>query len=282
MKRLLPLAALIVASTGAAIVFLAQSAPATAPADLPPSEAAARARLNASPRHGEFVTVKVPGIDTPIKCYIVHPSRADKAPVVIVTMEIYGLSDWLMATTDQLAADGFIAIAPYYLSGKGPNGGGTEAFADRTAVTRAVSGLDTALVISVNNAVADYATKLPNATDKFANVGFCWGGGKSFAYAAAQPKLAAAVVYYGMPPADPDLAKITCPVLAFYPTLDNRTTATEKPTEDKMKALGKTFTGKIEQGATHGFLRAQTTPADIQATKEAWPLTIQLLKDSMK
>jgi carboxymethylenebutenolidase len=277
MKRLFPLAALLLASAA-----LAQSTPATQPSALPAGEEQAKARLNSSPRHGEFVDVTVPNMKTPIKCYVVYPEVKDKAPVVIVTMEIFGLSDWLMAVTDQLAADGFIAIAPDYLSGKGPKGGGTDDFADRTAVTRAVQGVSTADVVAVNNAVREYAAKLPAATGKFANVGFCWGGGKAFAYAAAQPELSAAVAYYGTPPADPELPKIKAPILAFYGGNDARVTATEKPTEQKMKDLNKPFTPHVYDGAGHGFLRAQNVPANLEASKQAWPATIEFLKANTK
>jgi carboxymethylenebutenolidase len=238
--------------------------------------------LNASPRHGEFVTIEVPGMKTPIKSYIVYPEVKEKAPVVVVTMEIFGLSDWLMAVTDQLAADGFIAIAPDYLSGKGPKGGGTEDFADRTAVTRAVQGVSTDDVVAVNNAVKAYGAKLPASSGKFASIGFCWGGGKSFAYAAAQPELAAAVVYYGTPPADAELAKIKCPVMGFYGGNDARVTATVAPTEEKMKKLEKSYVPHVYEGAGHGFLRAQNQPANLKASQEAWPATIAFLKANTK
>ncbi|HVS69732.1 MAG TPA: dienelactone hydrolase family protein [Phycisphaerae bacterium] len=278
MRRLLP-AALVLVAVSAAV---AQSTPSTQPAAIPPGEEGAKARLNSSPRHGEFIDITVPGRDKPVKAYIVYPERADKAPVVIVTMEIFGLSDWLRGVTDQLAADGFIAIAPDYLTGKGPNGGGTEAFPDRDSVVRAVQGVSTADVIAINNAARDYGMKLPAASGKTASIGFCWGGGKSFAYAAAQPDLNAAVVYYGTPPADPEIAKIKCPVLAFYGAKDNRVTSTEAPTAEKMKNLGKSFTPHIYDGAGHGFLRAQGDPANLKASEEAWPLTIQFLRENTK
>src|SRR5260370_23989015 len=75
-----------------------------AAAGLPPGEKGAKATLEKSPRHGEWVDIAVPGAKVPLKSYIVYPERKDKAPVVIVIHEIFGLSDWVRSVADQLAA----------------------------------------------------------------------------------------------------------------------------------------------------------------------------------
>jgi carboxymethylenebutenolidase len=76
----------------------------------------AKARLNNSPRHGEWVEIK--SGDRTIKAFVVYPERKDKAPVVLVIHEIFGLSDWVRGLCDQLAENGVIAIAPDLLSGQ--------------------------------------------------------------------------------------------------------------------------------------------------------------------
>ena len=259
----------------------ALAADTTQPASqLPPGEPDAKARLNASPRHGEWVDIDVPNSKTPLKAYIVYPERKDKAPVVLVIHEIFGLTDWARAVADQLAADGFIAIAPDFLSGKGPNGGGTDAYPSRQDVTRAVSGIKAETVIADLDATRDYALKQPSASGKSASIGFCWGGGMSFVYSTSQPALNAAVVYYGTPPHDSELKNIHAPVSAFYGGDDNRVTSTAQPTEEKMKAAGKEYTPHIYDGAGHGFLRAQgdRNGANLKASEQAWPATIEFLK----
>jgi carboxymethylenebutenolidase len=178
---------------------------------IPPGEDAAKTHLETSPRHGEYATVDVAG--TPVRTWVVYPERKDKAPVVVVIHEIFGLTDWIRTVADQLAADGFIAVAPDLLSGKGPNGGGTDAFASRDEVIKTVSALPRSEVDARLNAVRAYALALPAASGKSATIGFCWGGASSFAYAAAQPALNAAVVYYGVGP--PDVASIKAPVLGL-------------------------------------------------------------------
>jgi carboxymethylenebutenolidase len=247
-------------------------------ADLPASEDTAKERLNHSPRHGEYVTIDVAG--TPVHAWIVHPERKDKAPVVIVIHEIFGLTDWIRAVADELAAAGFIAVAPDLLSGKGPGGGGTDAFASRDDVTKAVSSLPREEVIGRLDAVRRYALALPSAAGRSATIGFCWGGSTSFAYAAAQPDLNAAVVYYGTAPDPSALAAVHAPVLGLYGGNDARVSATIDGTRDKMKELGKSYEPHVFDGAGHGFLRAQggEDGANQKAAEEAWPVTIAFLR----
>jgi carboxymethylenebutenolidase len=197
----------------------------------------------------------------------------------VVIHEIYGLTDWIRAVADQLASEGYIAIAPDILTGKGPGGGGTESV-DRDGAVALVRGLDGAEVISRLNATAQYATSLPAAQDKWASIGFCWGGRNSFAYATAQPNLTAAVVYYGSSPSAEALARIQAPVLGLYGGDDARVNRTIPPAQEEMKRLGKSYQPEIYDGAGHGFLRAQEARdgANMRATERAWPETIGFLK----
>src|SRR6266403_4315149 len=119
--------------------MMEQTAAAPNNLELPADEEGAKARLNASPRHSEWVKVAAEG--GPVNTFVVYPERKDKAPVVVVIHEIFGLSDWIRGVADQLAAEGFIAVAPDLLSGHGPNGGGTEAYPARDDVTKAVMAL---------------------------------------------------------------------------------------------------------------------------------------------
>lgn len=238
--------------------------------------------VKTSPRHGEWVDVEVPGTDVKLHSWIVYPERADKAGVVVVIHDIFGMSDWARAVTDQLAADGFIAICPDLLSGFGPNGGGTEAMGGDARGSIGKVTADEQL--KRLNAVRDYAIKLPSANGKSGCIGFCWGGGVSFTYAAKQPKLNAAAVYYGSPPTADLMAKIECPVIGHYGGNDARITATVAPTTATMKSLGKSYDPHVYEGAGHGFLRQQTggNGANMKASVEAWPATIAFFKKNLE
>jgi carboxymethylenebutenolidase len=248
-------------------------------AAVPPDASGAKEALEKSPRHGEWVDVKAEQYDKPLKCYIVYPETKEKAPVVIVIHEIFGLSDWVRSVADELAADGFIAIAPDMLSGMGKDGGGTDSFGGVDEVRKAISGLDAKKVDSALDGVLVYGKALPASNGKTATIGFCWGGGKSFHYATVQKDLAAAVVYYGTSPKDDELATISAPVLGCYGADDARVNATIEPARTKLKELGKTYEPNKFDDAGHGFLRQQQQrPANADAAKKAWPMTIDFLK----
>ena len=246
---------------------------------LPAAEDQAKAALNASPRHGEYIDVPVTG-STPVRTWIVYPERKDKAPVVIVIHEIFGLSDWIRGVADQLASEGFIAVAPDLISGKGPNGGGTDSVATRDDVVKLVRELTPAEVDGRLNAIRAWATALPAASGKSATVGFCWGGGTSFRYA-MQPGVNAAVVYYGTAPDAAALGGVQAPVLGFYGGDDARVTSTVAPTDTAMKAAGKSYESQVFDGAGHGFLRAQNdrNGANMKATEQAWPRTLDVIRE---
>src|ERR1700678_1563384 len=239
----------------------------------------AKARLDASPRHHEYVSLKH-GSRT-VQAFAVYPEVKTKAPVIILIHEIFGLSDWAKEMADELAAQGFIVIAPDLLTGFGPNGGGSDAFPDQDATVKAVSGLDAAVVNADLDAAADYGKKLPAANGKIAVVGFCWGGGKSFAFAAHRKDLSAAFVFYGTAPAD--VTTITAPVYGFYAGNDARIGATIPATTAAMKAAGKKYEPVTYDGAGHGFMRAgedpsHTVPANKTARDEAFARLVKQLK----
>lgn len=250
---------------------------------LPPAEDQAKAALEHSPRHGEWVDVPAAGAK-PLRAFVVYPERKDKAPVVIVIHEIYGLTDWIRGVADRLAADGFVAIAPDLLSGRGPGGGGSDAFASRDDVVKAIREVSAEEVDARLDAVRDYAAKIPAATGKLGTIGFCWGGGRSFGYAAAQLGLGAAVVYYGTSPEAALLAKVQAPVLGLYGGDDARVDATIEPAQAEMKKLGKSYQPHLFAGAGHGFLRDQSgrDGANRKATEQAWPLTVTFLKKHLE
>jgi carboxymethylenebutenolidase len=227
----------------------------------------AKAALEKSPRHHEYVALKHG--DRTVQAFIAYPEVSRKAPVLILIHEIYGLSDWAKDMADELAGAGYIVIAPDLLSGFGPNGGGIESFSGQDAVTKAVSGLSPDGVNADLDAAADYAKKIPSTDGKIFVAGFCWGGGKSFAFATHRHDLSAAFVFYGPPPPDADMKNITAPVYGFYARSDARITATVPATIEAMKAAGKKYETVIYDGAGHGFMRAGEDPAPPATTAPA-------------
>jgi len=232
-------------------------------------------RLNKSPRHGEWVDLK--SDDRAIKAFVVYPERKDKAPVMLVIQEIFGVTDWLRSLCDELAENGVIAIAPDFLNG--------QKFEDADAASKAVSAVTPEQVKSVLDATVDYALKIPAGNGTLAVCGFRRGGGWAFTYANENPKLKAAYSFYGAAPDSADKVKnIACPVYGFYGENDERVNATIPKAEELMKAAGKKYEPVIYKGAGHGFMRSgepnnpAMREADKKARDEAWARWKTLLK----
>ena len=241
----------------------------------------AKARVDKSPRHQEWVLVK--NGERKVNSFLVFPEVKTKATAVVVIHEIFGMSDWVRSLTDQLAEAGYIAIAPDLLSGMGPKGGGTGDF-DRSGVGQAIRDLPADQITTDLNAVADYVAKLPACNGKVAVAGFCYGGAQTFRFATNRPSLAAAFVFYGNGPDSQEaIAKIKCPVYGFYGGNDARINATIPKSQELMKAAGKTYEPVTYEGAGHGFMRAGESPentveANKKARDEAWARWKGILK----
>ncbi|HIF38528.1 MAG TPA: dienelactone hydrolase family protein [Gemmatimonadetes bacterium] len=244
---------------------------------IPADEEGSVARLDGSPRHGEWLTYDA-GDGDMVRAWVTYPERSGPAPVVVVIHEIYGLTDWIRGVADQLSRDGFIAVAPDLLDGHGPNGGGSDSM-DRQEVVATIRTLDRVDVNRRLKAAADFGTGLPSATDRVGVVGYCWGGSSSFLFAVDNTGLDAAVVYYGSSP-EMGFESISAPILGLYGGNDERVNSTINRAEVAMSRLNKMFIPNIFEGAGHGFLRNQTGQdgANMHATEEAWPLTIDFFR----
>src|SRR6266849_8257452 len=226
----------------------------------------AREKLEKSPRHREWVTVKHDGRS--VETFVVYPESKSKTPVVLVIHEIFGMTDWVQELADEVAEAGYIAVAPDLLSGMGPDGGRTNSFTSG-GVTEAVSKLNPDQVTADLKAAADYGKKLPSANSKLFVAGFCWGGGQTFRFATNRADLSAAFVFYGPPPAKDAMSRIKAPVYGFYAGNDARIDATIPETIANMKAAGKTYEPVTYDGAGHGFMRAGEAPDASEANKKA-------------
>lgn len=266
---------------------------------LPPSANTAPARLKASNRHSEWVKIAwEPGSKDSLMAWVVYPSTSRaKTPVVVVVHEIFGLQTWVRGVADQVAADGFIAIAPDLVSRirGGPSADEITGDSARKIIGQ-VSAAERNRGIA---AAARYAMSLPSAAPKYGVIGYCWGGQTVFMHAinGGVPGFSGGVAFYGLPymngnvPIGDSLQKITQPVMLLSGSKDARITAGMPALDSAMKALHKDYSGTNYQGAVHGFLRAQDDPkeqrdpaeeqANMAATKDGWPKTIAFLKKNL-
>jgi carboxymethylenebutenolidase len=267
---------------------------------LPASAHTAQARLAASPRHAEWV--KIPwgdGGGDSLMAWVVYPiTDRTHAPVVVVVHEIFGLTTWARAVADQVAAEGFIAIAPDLVS-RARGGPSTEELPSDSAV-KLIRGVSTAERSAGVTAAARYAMALPSAAERYAVIGFCWGGSTTWNYAINRgiKGFSGAVAFYGTPyvtdrhPDADSLARIQVPVMLLSGSKDPRIGALMPAIDSMMHAMGKDYFGRNYEGAIHGFMRAQDDPraqerdeqeekANLAAAQDAWPRTVAFLKQRL-
>jgi carboxymethylenebutenolidase len=271
--------------------------------------------VRTSPRHGEWVKIAYgAGSTDSLMAWVVYPfskNAAQKAPVVVVVHEIFGLSTWVRGVADQLAADGFIAIAPDFLSRV--RGGPSSVELPADSARRLIQGVGFAERNSIISAAANYAMMLPSAKQSYGVIGYCWGGSTVWGHAVngGVKGYAGGVAFYGAPytkagvpatatsaaiPATVDadsLARIRTPVMLLNGSKDARIAALMPALDSTMGALRKDYVGVNYEGAVHGFLRAQNDPrpsnrdeaeeaANLAATKDAWPRTLAFLRKQLK
>ncbi len=226
--------------------------------------------------------VRYAGKTTHISGYLARPVKAGKYPGVIVVHENIGLNEHIRDVTRRFAKQGYVALAPDYLSRLG----GT------MLVNPKLQGLAKIREMIPWNLVAEdtasgfaYLKVLSDVRgDRQGLVGFCWGGEMVFAAATQIPTLNAAVVYYGRSPEPLDLVKnIRAPLMAHYGEKDPGINKGIPETEAAMKKNNKTYDYKIYSGAGHAFNnddRADRHHAG--AAKEAWDRTLEFFRKNLK
>lgn len=244
------------------------------------NQAWAKARIEKSPRHLEWITVKHGNRE--LKAFLGFPEVKNKATVVVLIHENRGLTDWVRSMVDQMAEAGYIAVAPDLLSGSGPNGGGTAEFASNDDAGKAISALKPDQVTADLQALIAHVAKLPASNGKVVVGGFCWGGAQTFRIATNNKDIKAGLVFYGSPPKDEDIPKIVAPIYGFYGSNDARINATIPKSVELMKAAWKKYDPVTYDGAGHGYMKsgedpANQNPANTKAREESWKRLKEIL-----
>src|SRR5205809_848853 len=209
-----------------------------------------------------------------ITAYLAYPERRDPAPAVIVIHEIFGMSDFVRQTTEQLARDGFVALAPDLLSRRG----GTPPSTDDARKLIAGLNPDT-LTLDLDATVAYLKTLRAVRGDRIGVIGFCWGGGQSFRYATNNPALRAYVVCYGPAPDAAAIARIHAKGLGVYAENDARIDAGLTDVAAAVKQYAKDYRYTVYPGVGHGFLRSREKP---EVADSAWRTVVRFFRESLE
>lgn len=221
-------------------------------------------------------TVTFKGATGEIAAYVAMPKSGGKLPTVVVIHENRGLTDHIRDVARRLSVEGFLAVAPDLLS---PLGGTPK---DRDKARDMIGTLKGSDVVGNLLATTRFAASLPNSDGNVGCVGFCWGGQRANMLAVADPKLQAAVAYYGRQPTK-DLDKINAKLLLHYAGDDDNVNKGIDAYVKGLKAAGKSVVWYQYPGTRHAF-NNDTNPAryNAPAAKEAWRRTLTFLKANLK
>jgi carboxymethylenebutenolidase len=228
------------------------------------------ARLNAE-------DITWPGEGGDMKGYLVQPADASgKLGTVIVIHENRGLNPHIRDVARRVALEGFVALAPDFLS---PLGGTP---ADEEQARRMFSQLDPAKTVANGVATVAFLKGHESGNGKVGAVGFCWGGGTVNTLAVNAPDLAAGVAYYGAQPNPDVVPQIQAPLLLHYAGEDARINAGIEAYRAALEAAGKEFTIHMYEGAQHAF-NNDTSEAryNKEAADLAWGRTVAFFKEKL-
>ena len=221
--------------------------------------------------------ITYPGAAGEMKGYLVSPAEAaGKLPAVIVIHENRGLSPHIRDVARRFALDGFLALAPDFLS---PAGGTPD---DEDQARDMTAKLDPAQTIANAAATVAFLKQHSSSNGKVGAVGFCWGGGVVNRLAVNAPDLAAGVAYYGSVPEPADVPKIKAKLLLHYAGLDERINAGIPAYQKALEAAGVGHRIYVYEGANHAF-NNDTSEAryNKEAADLAWSRTIEFLKSAL-
>jgi carboxymethylenebutenolidase len=261
---------------------------ASKPPDLPANFLMAEKTVAQSPRKGGWIDITMSG-PVKLRTWISYPQTTGRAPVVLVFQPGPGMdmgepvtrgggANWLRGIADQLALEGFIAVLPDLTSGLGPNGGNFDSFQYPDDAASALGHLSHTELLNRVRVARDYALKLPMASGRLGVIGFCAGGALAWESAAQIEHVNASVVFYGGPPQEDVMAKISVPVIAFFGKNDLGLEPFIEPATADMKRLGRDFEVHAYESATHAFLYRQDLGRNYAATRDAWPRAIAFLR----
>ncbi|MGO4618771.1 dienelactone hydrolase family protein [Ensifer sp. 2YAB10] len=218
--------------------------------------------------------ISYPGASGDMKGYLVRPAEiSGKLPAVIVIHENRGLNPHIRDVARRMALEGFLALAPDFLS---PSGGTPT---DEDKAREMIGALDAAATTANAAATVSFLEGHQQSTGKVGAIGFCWGGGLVNRLAVGSPDLKAGVAYYGAQPPAADVPKIKAALLLHYAGLDERINAGIDAYRKALKDNGKDATIYVYDGVNHAF-NNDTSAAryDKPAADLAWSRTVEFLK----
>jgi len=232
------------------------------------------------PDDADLITENItyPGEGITMKGYLARPKASkEKQGAVLVIHENRGLNPHIKDITRRVAKAGYLALAPDALS---PLGGTPQ---NEDEAREMISKLDAQKNLSNFLKSLQYIRNNKYCNGKTGGVGFCWGGAMANQLAVHDPKLNAAIAYYGRQPEAAEVPKIKAAVQLHYGGLDERVNAGIPAYKEALQAAGIKHELYIYEGAQHAF-NNDTAPTRYNETaaKLAWDRTLRFFAEKLK
>ncbi|MEO6327068.1 MAG: dienelactone hydrolase family protein [Thermoanaerobaculia bacterium] len=210
---------------------------------------------------------------------LVMPEGKGPFPAVLVIQEWWGVDGWIKDQARALAKEGYLTLAVDLYRGKVAD--------DSDTAHQLMMGLPRERAVRDLKAGLALLRARPDVKpDRVGVIGWCMGGGYALSLATDDPKLAAVVAYYGLPPTDPEaIARITAPVLGNYGADDKGPSPEQaRAFEAALKKSGKSMDLKVYPGAGHGFANPTHPRKGVSESsgKDAWARTVAFFAKHLK
>ncbi len=221
-------------------------------------------------------TITFKGASGDVTAYLARPAGNATAPGVVIIHENKGLAPHIKDVARRAATEGFVALAPDYMSPVGGTPANEAEAPDKAKL------LDMELVKGDGLASVEYLRSRSDCNGKVGTIGFCWGGALSNQIAVNDPKLDAGVVFYGKSPAATDVPKIKAKMMLHYGSLDENINPGVPPFEEALKAAGKDYQLFMYDGGKHAFHNDENPDRHHpEHSKTAWKRTMDFLKKTL-
>jgi len=206
------------------------------------------------------------------------PAASGKGPAVVVIQEWWGLVPHIQDLVDRFANEGFTAVAPDLYHGnttKSPDEAGKLLMElDIQRAEREIAGAGELLL------------QRPECSSKtYGVIGFCMGGALAQYAATSQPKVGAAVSFYGGFKKVPlQWSELRAPMLLIYGGNDKGVPAAQgRELGESLKELGKDVEVVVYPNADHAFFNdSRKEVYNPEAAADAWKRTLELFREHVK
>jgi carboxymethylenebutenolidase len=209
--------------------------------------------------------VSFPSGTDQVVAYLARPQGPGPFPALVVIHEWWGLNDQVRGMANQLARQGYLALAVDLYQGKRAD--------TPEQAHELMRGLPEDRALRDLAAAVTYLKASPYVKpDRIGSIGWCMGGGYSLKLAMTEPTLAACAVYYGALPSEPEsLASIKAPVIGFFGEKDEGIPeASVLAFETAMQKQGKAVEVHVYRNAGHAFANAEGPSYRREASEDAW------------